>query len=280
MKLLVISMLYEPDFVGIAAIASDMCAELARRGHEVTVYTTYPYYPEWQRKSDANPWRIQEEVSGNITVRRHGLYIPSKPSHLVPRIAHELSFPLSLSRSLFSRRQFDMVMVFCPLLGSVAFAALRKVFQREPLWLNVQDLPAEAGRATGINGSKLFHFLGSTVQRALFSLRRRVEQHFAGDGGTVGQVQAGQDNATPLSQLADRLSGRTCRSIAQQGRPPARQPLELLYCGTIGKKRACYNSAVRCMPGILSSTFKSVVMAVKPKAFAIGRETSTTHASK
>ncbi len=65
MKLLVITMLYEPDCVGIAAVASDMCAALADRGHNVTVYTTYPYYPEWKQKADARPWQIQQETIGS-----------------------------------------------------------------------------------------------------------------------------------------------------------------------------------------------------------------------
>src|SRR5690606_2625388 len=103
MKLLVITMLYEPDCVGIAAIASDMCAGLAERGHDVTVYTTYPYYPEWQRKTSDNVWRIREERLTDVRVRRHGLFVPRHPSRLLPRLAHELSFTLSLTRSLFDR---------------------------------------------------------------------------------------------------------------------------------------------------------------------------------
>ncbi len=122
MKLLVIAMMYEPDCVGIAAIASDMCAALAERGHEVTVYTTYPYYPEWKLKTDAG-WRIQEEFIRNVRVRRHRIFVPSKPSRLLPRLIHELSFPASLLRSLFHGKQQDVVMVYCPLMGGVAFAA-------------------------------------------------------------------------------------------------------------------------------------------------------------
>ena len=84
MKLLVVTMLYEPDCVGIAAIASDMCTGLAARGHDVTVYTTYPYYPEWQRKSPSNPWQVQDETVSGVKVRRHGLFIPSNP---IPSLA-------------------------------------------------------------------------------------------------------------------------------------------------------------------------------------------------
>ena len=123
LKLLVITMMYEPDCVGIAAIASDMCAALAERGHDVSVLTTYPYYPEWKLKAKANRWRIQEEFINGVRVRRHRIFIPSKPSNLFSRLIHELSFPVSLLRSLFYGKQYDVVMVYCPLMGGMLFAA-------------------------------------------------------------------------------------------------------------------------------------------------------------
>src|SRR5262245_30432349 len=97
MRLLVISMLYEPDH---APIATDLARGLVQRGHDVTVYTTYPYYPEWRRKSEDNPWRVRREVSGGVHVERYGLFVPSAPSRLLPRLVHELSFPVSLLRGL------------------------------------------------------------------------------------------------------------------------------------------------------------------------------------
>ena len=114
LKLLVITMMYEPDCVGIAAIASDMCAALAERGHDVTVFTTYPYYPEWKLKAKANRWRIQEEFINDVRVRRHRIFIPANPSKLFSRLVHELSFPVSLLRSLFYGKKYDVVMVYCP----------------------------------------------------------------------------------------------------------------------------------------------------------------------
>ncbi|MCA9140269.1 MAG: hypothetical protein KDB00_26040, partial [Planctomycetales bacterium] len=68
-------MMYEPDCVGIAAIASDMCASLVDRGHQVTVYTTYPFYPEWKLKSKASFWRVKQETINGVDVRRHRIFI-------------------------------------------------------------------------------------------------------------------------------------------------------------------------------------------------------------
>ena len=237
LKILVVTMLYEPDCVGIAAIASDMCAALAERGNDVTVYTTYPYYPEWKLKRDVNSWRVQRESIANVDVRRFGLFVPSNPSRLLPRLLHELSFPLSLTRSLFHRQRFDVVMAFCPLLGSVAFAAMRKLIYREPLWVNVQDIPAEAGRAAGISHSKVFHYLGSMAQKFLFN---RGEIWSSISPGMVTKLQSMRTQASAVHLLPNWLT-RSLASQVQQlprkvGRLPQR-PIKLMYCGTIGKKQ-------------------------------------------
>ena len=237
MKLLVISMLYEPDCVGIAAIATDMCHALAERGHDVTVYTTYSYYPEWKLKSDVNAWRVQQEQLAGVRVRRHGLFILRHPARLLPRLLHELSFPISLLRSVLDRERYGAVMVFCPLLGSVAFAAIRKLWHRELLWVNIQDIPAEAGLATGINRSRMFHRLASLVQKLLF---RRGEVWSSISPGMVGQLEPLKGKRTTLHLCPNWLVGTLANQVSQWpskvGRP-VNQPMKLLYCGTIGKKQ-------------------------------------------
>ncbi|MCA9263647.1 MAG: glycosyltransferase family 4 protein [Planctomycetales bacterium] len=249
LKLLVVSMLYEPDCVGIAAIATDLCVALAERGHDMTVYTTYPYYPEWSRKCDANPWRVQEESLNKVKVKRYGLFVPSNPSRLVPRLVHEISFPLSLMRSLFHRQKYDGVMVFCPLLGSVAFAAMRKLFYREPLWVNIQDIPAEASKATGIAKSRLFHYFGSRAQRGLF---RQGEVWSSISPEMVAQVEPLKSKQTQLHLVPNWLTGSLTDNIQRLPAKVVRtssDPCHLLYCGNIGKKQGlkeCCERLQRC----------------------------------
>ncbi len=237
LKLLVITMMYEPDCVGIAAMASDMCSALADRGHDVTVYTTYPYYPEWKLKVNANRWRVKQEILNGVTVRRHRIFVPSNPSSLFPRLIHELSFPLSLLKSLFHRRQFDVVMVYCPLMGGVAFAALRKMLFRDPLWLNIQDIPVEAASASGIIRPGLLARLASLVQRLLFN-RADVWSSISPD--MIRQLNTMKRPNKPLhlctNWLTNSLYDRVQQLPPKIGRVPPASP-RLLYSGTIGKKQ-------------------------------------------
>lgn len=236
LKLLVITMMYEPDCVGIAAVASDMCAALAERGHDVTVYTTYPYYPEWKLKSEAS-WRVREEFIRGVRVRRHRIFVPSRPSRLLPRLIHELSFPISLMRSFFYGKKYDAVMVYCPLIGGVAFAALRKLWFRDPLWVSIQDIPVEAASASGIIKS------GWLARFATFSqswILNRADVWSTISPEMVEQVQGVKRDGIPLHLFPNWLTGSLGQQIKQTppriGRNPT-EPRNLLYCGTVGKKQ-------------------------------------------
>jgi hypothetical protein len=140
MRLLVVTNLFHPDRGGGASVFSDMCYGLVERGHDVTVYAAYPYYPEWRNKSQANLWRVTRDDLRGVKVHRFGMYLPKNPSKFVPRVMFELSFMVSLMRSLFYFRRFDAVMVYCPVMSAVAYAAVRRVFYWEKILLNLQDI--------------------------------------------------------------------------------------------------------------------------------------------
>ncbi len=237
LKLLVITMMYEPDCVGIAAIASDMCAELAERGHDVTVCTTYPYYPEWKLKSSTNRWRVRRETIRNVQVRRHRIFVPSDPSRLIPRLIHELSFPLSLLGSLFHGKRHDAVMVFCPLIGGLAFASLRKMLFRDPLWVNIQDIPAEAAAASGLIRPGLLARSASLIQKIVLN-QGDVWSSISPE--MVQQLETIKRADMPIHLCRNWLTGelheQVLRLPGKVGRKPS-QPVQLLYCGTIGRKQ-------------------------------------------
>jgi len=215
-RLLVITNLFHPDCGGGAAIFSDLCYALAEKGIDVVVQCAYPYYPEWKDKSGRNGWKIC----------RH------------EERCDEASFLLSLLRSLpRGRKDFDVIMVYCPLVGAVAYASFRKLLHSTPVWLNVQDLSAEAAEAAGISKS-------GSINRLL----RRVQGFFFNQAdvwSTISPVMAERlksvskrnqpilylpnwVNASLIEQI-DALPKKVGQSISH--------PVKLLYSGNIGKKQ-------------------------------------------
>jgi colanic acid biosynthesis glycosyl transferase WcaI len=234
---LVVSHLFLPDSCGGAPIFSDLCYGLAGRGIDVTVRCAYPYYPEWKDKSGRNGVRIERSREGGLSIERYGLYIPRNPRALGQRFLYEASFFLSICRSLFRNEQFDAVLVFCPLAGSVAFASLYKRLHRRPLCLNVQDLPADAASAGGLVAAGWIKRLLRGVQKVLFNgadVWRSISPVM------VERLELLRDRRQPVHLIPDWLHPTLAEEIgrlpSKLGRPPGR-PVRLLYSGNIGTKQ-------------------------------------------
>ncbi|HAB38442.1 MAG TPA: hypothetical protein DCE52_10685 [Rhodobacteraceae bacterium] len=236
MKILIISNLFYPDRGGGASVFSDLCYGLCERGHDVQVLTSYPYYPEWNNKSSANLWKVQKEKINKVNLFRYGLYIPSNPSSLLQRLLYELSFTLSLLRSLFSHGKNDVTMVYCPLLGAVLYAVLRKWVRREKLWLNVQDIPADAATASGISENKLFDVVATKTQSLLFrqaditsTISPVMVERVDVIAGRIGSCHY-------LPNWLNRSMAELIESLKKRIFDSASSP-QILYAGNIGKKQ-------------------------------------------
>jgi colanic acid biosynthesis glycosyl transferase WcaI len=237
LRLLVISHLFAPDVCGGASVFSDMCYGLAQRNIDVTVRCGYPYYPEWKDKSGHNGVRIERGLDKGVRVERYGMFIPSNPRSTWQRVLYEGSFFLSLCRSFVGSTQFDFVIVFCPLAGSVAYAGLHKLFYGQSLWLIVQDLPADAAAASRIVAGKTAQKLLQAVQRWLFN---RADLWSSISPIMVERLEQLRDRQQPVmflpnwlhQSIADQIQAYPCKV----GRTPTR-PVRLLYAGNIGSKQ-------------------------------------------
>ena len=183
-RLLVVPDKYAPDECGGGGIYTDMCRGLAARGFDVTVRCPYPFYPEWSDKSGQNGLRIDRYDEQGVHVERFGFAMPKDPKSLRQRMMVDVSFFLSLSRSLF-RGKFDAVMGFCPHTGGLAHAAMVSRLRRIPLWLNVQDIPADAASAGGMNRSAGFGRVLQRVPTVPVQPGRPVEHDLSGHDGAA-----------------------------------------------------------------------------------------------
>lgn len=237
-RLLVIVNYFPPDGAGGARVFGDMCYGLAELGFDVTVRCAYPFYPEWKDKSGRNGWRVWRYEESGIAVEHYGLYIPREPNSLVHRLVHEASLFLSYLRSVPRSRKYDIVMAYCPTISTVAIGALIRMIYRKPLWLNVQDLAAEAASGVGLvrSGLLLRTFLG--LQRWLFNratvwstisplMAAKIEPHRRG----------GQPLVLIPNWLDRPIATEIARGHEETGRSAPRRPVRLLYGGNLGMKQ-------------------------------------------
>ncbi len=149
MRILVWGINYPPELTGIAPFNADLCEFLVREGHEVTMVTAFPYYPEWRKRGDDRGKWFRRERINNVRVFRCGLYVPK---HVTPvrRVIHELSFGLSSMLRLLTLPRPDIYFVVSPplLLGPCA-RVLTALFRR-PYVFHVQDLQPDAAVGLGM----------------------------------------------------------------------------------------------------------------------------------
>lgn len=240
LRLLAIVNVVRPDLGG-GVLFSDLFEGLSERGVDVTVKCAYPYYPEWDDKSGRNGWRIEQTSEGGVTYLRHGLYIPRNPNSLKQRLIYEASFYLSLRRRMPRKGEFDAVMVFCPLVGAVAYAAAVRRKRKIPLLLNVQDLSAQAATAGGIasRGGRLSGFL-EWIQSRLF---HRADMWTTISEGMIKQLERISQEDIPIRLLPNwmhaSLEGELQQAVSTPGdvRSPGLAPVRLLYSGNVGAKQ-------------------------------------------
>jgi len=232
-RILVVVNVFRPDLGG-GVLFADLCDGLAASGFDVTVRCAYPYYPQWRDISGQNGLTIRTEKHGELTVERFGLYIPSNPNSFLQRLIYEASFYLSLSRRPIRKGQFDAALVFCPLVGSVAWATAAARRAGIPLWLNVQDFSAQAAAAGG--------FASTT------GWLERIQNHFFRKAPFWSSIS--EDMVSVLKSIPDSpdeihlipnwlhtsLGTLIDQSVAQRPNRP-HQPVRLLYSGNIGGKQ-------------------------------------------
>ena len=171
LRILVLSINYWPDETGIAAFNIWRCEYLAARGHQVTICTGPPYYPEWRVPEPYRGKLFQREQRNGVTILRSWMYVPQVVSSK-KRILHEASYLVSsFARALSSQRP-DLIYVISPPLGLAVTASALASLWRVPFVFDVMDLQPDAAVELGMmKGQKLIDSL-YRVERLAYSVPR------------------------------------------------------------------------------------------------------------
>jgi colanic acid biosynthesis glycosyl transferase WcaI len=141
---------YVPEKNGMAPFATGLCEHFARKGHQVTAITAFPYYPAWRVWDGYRGRLYQKEHINDVKLRRVWHFVPGRASSLLQRLAHDLSFTFSvLLAGLFSG-SFNVICCVCPPPTLALTAYLLAKIHRRPYIIILTDLASDAAIATGI----------------------------------------------------------------------------------------------------------------------------------
>jgi colanic acid biosynthesis glycosyl transferase WcaI len=165
MRLLILCCNYAPELTGTGQMTTDLAEELSARGHELTVATTFPFFPEW-RWQEKPPLRRVETLNG-VSVRRFRMILPRRRG-AAWRITSDTSFAASTLPSALGVRRPDCILAISPPIQLGISAALLAAAWRTRACLYVKDLPLEAAQNVGMMRTGQLLRLGLALERLAY----------------------------------------------------------------------------------------------------------------
>ncbi|MGH9845253.1 MAG: glycosyltransferase family 4 protein [Blastocatellia bacterium] len=197
MKILVISLYYEPDKCqSNGPIVRALCEDWAKAGHEVTVLTSFPHHnrdavwPEYQGRL------FEWDRVGKVRVIRSYIYVPPKRTSC-GRLLNYLSFNISSTLAgLFSGPQ-DIIFAIPPPPITIGLAAFLLGFiKRIPYCYNLQDIWPEVAVKLGMlrrrSSIALFAWLERFIYRhscRIFAISEEFKANLLGKGVAASKIE-------------------------------------------------------------------------------------------
>ena len=231
MKILFVCQHYKPEPFRL----SDICEDLVRKGHEVSVLAGIPNYPEGKIYTDYRYNKKRREIIESVTIYRT-YTIPRKKS-VVYRLLNYFSFAISSTIGVLLGKyktkdgsNFDCVFVnqLSPVMMAWAGMAYKNKY-RKPMFLYCMDVWPDSLTVGGVKQDglifKLFKFISKKVYQAsdyIFVTSPSFKNYF------VQQFDILEQKITYLPQYAEDLF------IPDESKVN-KESVDLTFAGNIGK---------------------------------------------
>jgi len=175
-RVLLISHNFSPEPIGIGKYNGEMINWLSENGHDCTVVTTFPYYPQWKIQAPyKNFWYKKEVISnsknGSVTkIYRCPSYIPKNPTgkqRAIQDFSIWLSKFFAVFVLIFLRKKFDLIINVAPPFHLAYLGLMLRACNGGKLLYHVQDMQIEAAR-------DLKMFYHENVLSGLFKIEHKI----------------------------------------------------------------------------------------------------------
>ncbi len=173
LRILALTIYYPPEPGANARIVYELATEWKKMGHEVTVLTDVPHYPDDKVPPEYQGGKNREETIDGVRVIRCPLIIRDRGSTL-GRLANNISFALSAAWRSRKAGKADIVYVYSPPIFLGIGSWLISLLKRAPVLFNVQDIYPDVAIAHGFLTNptliKAFHFF----EKWVYNRSRRI----------------------------------------------------------------------------------------------------------
>jgi colanic acid biosynthesis glycosyl transferase WcaI len=146
MKILLYTLNYAPELIGIGKYNTEMCEWLLKKGHQIKVIAAHPYYPEWKIKNGYKSFRYKKENRNKILLVRCPIFVKRNISSVF-RLFHLLSFTISsfpiLGKEIIRFQPDITILTEPPFMCSFSTILFCRLFGIKT-WLHIQDFEIHA----------------------------------------------------------------------------------------------------------------------------------------
>lgn len=175
MRTLILGINYFPEVTGIGPYNTDLAEFLAAQGHDVTVLTSFPWYPHWKIADAYRRTRpfVVERING-VRVIRSPILLPAERQTTFRRILFDSSFAATaMLASAGAGRVDTLICVSPPLqLGLSAWFIART--RRARLIVHLQDIVPDAALSAGMMKAGRAVALSQRLERFVYAHADRI----------------------------------------------------------------------------------------------------------
>lgn len=232
MRVLIVSQYFWPETFRI----NDVALGLRERGHEVTVLTGMPNYPQGRFYKGYGPLRRYQKSYRGVQVRRVPMFA-RRAGGRVRLSLNYLSFAVSASLlgPLWCREKYDLILVYEPSPVTVGLPAIvLKRLKGLPIMFWVQDLwPESLSAAEAINSERILNLVARVV-RFIYKRCDRVLVQSRAFTSRVAALGARREDIRYFPNWAEDLY----KPLELEGDAPERaempQGFRIVYAGNVG----------------------------------------------
>ena len=173
MKIILYSLNFKPEIVGVGKYSGELADYLHDKGHNIRVITAPKYYPEWQIKKN----RFYVEKFTNYKIYRCPLYVPKKPNG-IKRIIHLITFSITSLPILLKHLIWepDLIILIAPTLFCCPNVFIFRLlsFKKILTLLQIHDFELEAAFKLGILKGKFLKEMATKIEMILFKSFHKV----------------------------------------------------------------------------------------------------------
>lgn len=269
MRIVILTQYFPPD--PGSWIPGGLAAELAERGHEVRVLTTFPHY-ETGRVAHGYRQRLHHvEHVGGVTVRR----VPCFASHSgnpVSRMLNYLSVAMSMRLARGFVKDMDVAYVYATPMTVAEPARVWTRSLRLPFVMHVQDLWPESVTRSGFVSSRIAEVMRPPMDWWLRRVYKRASTTIA-IAPTMQKMLV--ERGVPSDRVATIFNwSHEADGVTPTHRPAAEHGLRLLYAGNLGRMQDLSTilaalAQVKDLPGLRVSIAGSGIIEAELRQSAV-----------